>query len=443
MHAVLMDILGLGVLIVGESGIGKSECALDLIVRGHRLVADDTVEIRRRAESVLIGTCPDLTRHHMEVRGLGLINIKDLFGVAVDALVQARRAGRAARALGAGPRVRAPGPRRRCTTRSSACACRCCGCRSRRAATSSILVEVAARNQLLRSRGHHAARKLAARLERQLREPEADAAARRRPGRADRGGRREGAARHAARQRPAPRERQPVHRPHRAVGRGQVAGDPRARGPRLLLRGQPADRRSSRRWPSCRLRAERRAEEGGDRRGRAGGELPVAASRRSLRKLRAMRGLDPVLIFLEASDAALVRRFSETRRPHPLAHDRPVIEGIREERERLAPIRELADEIVDTTDLTVHELREAFMAISRGRSPRARACSSPSRASASSTACRPRPTWSSTCGACRTRTSCPSCGGGPAATGRSSQFMEAHAGDAARSSSGSPTSCAS
>src|SRR5438046_2212347 len=82
MHAVLMDILGLGVLIVGESGIGKSECALDLIVRGHRLVADDTVDIRRRAESMLIGTCPELTRHHMELRGLGVINVKDLFGIA-------------------------------------------------------------------------------------------------------------------------------------------------------------------------------------------------------------------------------------------------------------------------------------------------------------------------------------------------------------------------
>ena len=63
MHAVLMDILGLGVLITGESGIGKSECALDLIGRGHRLVADDTVEVRRRAETVIIGTCPELTRH--------------------------------------------------------------------------------------------------------------------------------------------------------------------------------------------------------------------------------------------------------------------------------------------------------------------------------------------------------------------------------------------
>ena len=58
LHGVLLDILGLGVLIAGESGIGKSECALDLIVRGHRLVADDTVEVRRRAETILIGTCP-------------------------------------------------------------------------------------------------------------------------------------------------------------------------------------------------------------------------------------------------------------------------------------------------------------------------------------------------------------------------------------------------
>jgi HPr kinase/phosphorylase len=81
-HGVLVDILSLGVLITGDSGIGKSECALDLVVRGHRLVADDAVEVRLRGERDLIGTCPDLTRHHMEVRGLGIINIRDLFGVA-------------------------------------------------------------------------------------------------------------------------------------------------------------------------------------------------------------------------------------------------------------------------------------------------------------------------------------------------------------------------
>jgi HPr kinase/phosphorylase len=80
-HGVLMDIYGLGVLLLGDSGVGKSECALDLVVRGHRLVSDDVVEIRKRGE-VLIGTGPELTRYHMELRGVGIINVKDLFGVA-------------------------------------------------------------------------------------------------------------------------------------------------------------------------------------------------------------------------------------------------------------------------------------------------------------------------------------------------------------------------
>lgn len=90
-----------------------------------------------------------------------------------------------------------------------------------------------------------------------------------------------------------------------------------------------------------------------------------------LGKLRRMRNLRPALIFLDASDATLLRRFSETRRPHPLAHDRSVIEGIKQEREQLAAIRALADEIVDTSDLNVHELRQAFMSFSRERSPHA------------------------------------------------------------------------
>jgi HPr kinase/phosphorylase len=167
-HAVLMDVLGLGVLITGESGIGKSECALDLIVRGHRLVADDTVEIRRRQETILIGTCPELTRHHMELRGLGVINVKELFGIAstrsskrVEFVVQLERwdPTREYERLGLDdefyevlglrvPLIRMPvAPGRNIA----------------------ILVEVAARNQLLRSRGHHAARALADRLERTLR----------------------------------------------------------------------------------------------------------------------------------------------------------------------------------------------------------------------------------------------------------------------------------
>jgi UPF0042 nucleotide-binding protein len=88
---------------------------------------------------------------------------------------------------------------------------------------------------------------------------------------------------------------------------------------------------------------------------------------RIFRRLRKMPRLNPVLIFLEASHAALVRRFSETRRPHPLAPDRSVTEGIRDERARLNVIREMADEIVDTSDMTVHELRQFFMGLSRDR----------------------------------------------------------------------------
>jgi RNase adapter protein RapZ len=84
--------------------------------------------------------------------------------------------------------------------------------------------------------------------------------------------------------------------------------------------------------------------------------------------LRRMPRLNPVLIFLEADNAALVRRFSETRRPHPLAPDRSVSEGIRDERARLNAIRDLADEIIDTSDMTVHELRQFFMTLSREKS---------------------------------------------------------------------------
>lgn len=89
---------------------------------------------------------------------------------------------------------------------------------------------------------------------------------------------------------------------------------------------------------------------------------------RIFRQLRKMPRLNPVLIFLEASDTALVRRFSETRRPHPLAPDRSVREGIRVERTRLNAIREMSDEIIDTSDMTVHELRQFFTGLARNRS---------------------------------------------------------------------------
>ena len=172
-HGVLIDILGLGVLIIGDSGIGKSECALDLVVRGHRLVADDTVQIWRRSDAIVLGTCPEATQHHMELRGLGIINVRDLFGVAstraskrVELVVQLERwdSHREYDRLGLDENTHeifdvkiplicmpvAPG---------------------RNLAT---LVEVAARNQLLRARGVNAARELVARLERSMHDDDLD-----------------------------------------------------------------------------------------------------------------------------------------------------------------------------------------------------------------------------------------------------------------------------
>lgn len=80
-HGVLVDVYGEGVLIMGESGIGKSEAALELIKRGHRLVSDDVVEIRRVSEETLIGCAPEITQYFIELRGIGIVNIKTLFGV--------------------------------------------------------------------------------------------------------------------------------------------------------------------------------------------------------------------------------------------------------------------------------------------------------------------------------------------------------------------------
>jgi HPr kinase/phosphorylase len=163
LHGVLVDMFGLGVLIMGESGIGKSECALDLIDRGHRLVADDVVEIKRMTDA-LVGDPPELTRHHMEIRGLGVLDIKDLYGVSairtskrVELAVQLERweAGKEYDRLGlreesfeilgvSVPLVRMPVAPGRNTA---------------------ILVEVAARNQLLKERGYHAARRFAERVD--------------------------------------------------------------------------------------------------------------------------------------------------------------------------------------------------------------------------------------------------------------------------------------
>ncbi len=80
-HGVLVEICGEGVLITGESGIGKSEAALELIKRGHRLVSDDVVEIKKVSDTTLVGSAPNITRHFIELRGIGIIDVKTLFGV--------------------------------------------------------------------------------------------------------------------------------------------------------------------------------------------------------------------------------------------------------------------------------------------------------------------------------------------------------------------------
>ena len=81
LHGVLVDVFGIGLLLLGKSGIGKSECAVELVLRGHRLVADDVVRCEWRPPGMVFGSPADVLRHHVEVRGLGLLNIKDLFGV--------------------------------------------------------------------------------------------------------------------------------------------------------------------------------------------------------------------------------------------------------------------------------------------------------------------------------------------------------------------------
>jgi HPr kinase/phosphorylase len=163
LHGVLMEVGGLGTLLLGDSGVGKSECALSLVQRGHRLVADDLVIVQRYPNDILIGSSSGLIRHHMELRGLGIINVPMLFGVAavlerhtVEFVIRLTdwvegqsydRLGlddETEQILGVGvPRVRMPVA----TGRDVA-----------------LLVEIAARNQLLKRRGFHAAREMAAKV---------------------------------------------------------------------------------------------------------------------------------------------------------------------------------------------------------------------------------------------------------------------------------------
>jgi len=167
MHGVLLDVFGVGILLLGKSGIGKSEIALDLVMRGHRLVADDIVDVKRKSPEAVFGAGSEIIKHHMEIRGLGIINIKDLFGVAAirerkkieivmelvewDPMVEYDRLGvedRKFRILDVEvPMLMVPvRPGRNMTT----------------------IIEVAARNHLLKLQGHHSAREFQERLNRAI-----------------------------------------------------------------------------------------------------------------------------------------------------------------------------------------------------------------------------------------------------------------------------------
>jgi len=167
MHSGLLDVYGIGVLLLGDSGIGKSECALDLIYRGHRLIADDMVIIKRHPNDVLLGYSNDLLRHHMELRGIGIIDIKDLFGVAstrdvkpIDLVVRLEKwvegteydrlgiTGETFELLGVSkPYVRLPVASGR---------------------NLALLVEIAARNHLMKLQGYDSARAFLQRIDAQI-----------------------------------------------------------------------------------------------------------------------------------------------------------------------------------------------------------------------------------------------------------------------------------
>jgi len=167
LHGVLLDIYGIGVLLIGKSGVGKSESALDLITRGHSLVADDRVTVKRYPNGDLIGFSEGPLRHHMELRGIGIINVQDLFGLAsvrerkaIDLVIELEhwQEGKSYDRLGLDetlydildtrcPYIRMPVAMGR---------------------NVGILVEIAARNHVLKLQGHHSAREFARQLEEQL-----------------------------------------------------------------------------------------------------------------------------------------------------------------------------------------------------------------------------------------------------------------------------------
>jgi len=166
-HGTLLEIYGLGVLLLGSSGVGKSEAALDLVTRGHSLVADDRVAVKRYPSGELVGYSDETIKHHMELRGLGIVNVKDLFGLAavrerksIDLVVEleAWQEGRAYDRLGLDETVYSildtPCPYIRMPVAPGR--------------NVAVLVEIGARNHVLKLQGTHSAREFARKLEEQL-----------------------------------------------------------------------------------------------------------------------------------------------------------------------------------------------------------------------------------------------------------------------------------
>lgn len=164
LHGVLVDVFGVGLLLVGSSAIGKSECALDLVMRGHRLVADDVVECDYRPPGMVFGTPAELLRHHLEVRGLGILNIKDLFGVT--AIRERKRIDVVVKLVEWSKETEYDrlGLDERCHTILNV-KIRELVIPVRPGRDMASILEVAARNELLKNAGHHAAREFFSNLE--------------------------------------------------------------------------------------------------------------------------------------------------------------------------------------------------------------------------------------------------------------------------------------
>ena len=349
-HGVLVQVFGVGVLILGPSAIGKSESALELVTRGHRLIADDMVIVHRGENRALMGSGSGLARYHMEIRGIGIIDVKELYGVAavlaaaeIELIVELEPW-----KTGGGLRPHRP----RGALPAAA--------RHRRAAPAG------AGDPRPQHRGHPRGRR--------AQPPAQEAGAPQRPRVAAAAAAADGGRAVSA-----------------ASGRRAGAGRPAATGGRRRTRGGGVSFLVITGLSGSGKSAAVKALE--DQGAWCVDNLPVALLPRMLELARGSRvdlglvvlGMDirerrfvrefprvfraarargiPIrLLFFEASEEVLVRRYSETRRVHPLGGELPLIEAIREERRELEPLRALADEVIDTSRTRVRELRERMLA---------------------------------------------------------------------------------